>query len=283
MPSGLTDPGHAGPGHAGDATAPRSVAQANIPTAVEWDVWLTRPSEAGIITDFDGTLAPIVERPQEARPLPGSLGTLAKLARRFATVAVVSGRPLAYLQAHLGSVPGLVLIGLYGMERSDGDKVQVPQDALAWQPTVAFWARAARDEAPDGIDVELKGLSFALHTRRHPDLGRWAADWAASCAARSGLVPRAARLSIELLPPVATDKGTVVEQLATNLAAVCFLGDDSGDVPAFAALKRLSDQGKVTVSVGVRSEEEPAELLEAADLLVEGPEGALGLLQHLAG
>ena len=196
-------------------------------------------------------------------------------------VAVVSGRPVEYLEAKLGRGGGLLLIGLYGMERVGPRGRTLDQSALAWRDVVASAADAAEAEAPPGVDIERKGLSVALHTRRHPEGYSWALGWASERAASTGLVAQEGRLVVELLPPVPTDKGTIVEELAASLEAVCFFGDDRGDLPAFVALGRLREGGKHTVSVGVASAEQPAGLAGAADLLVDGPKGALDLLAGL--
>jgi trehalose 6-phosphate phosphatase len=105
--------------------------------------------------------------------------------------------------------------------------------------------------------------------------------WAEGQAARSGLELRTAKMSIELHPPVATDKGAVVAGLAAGLANVCFLGDDVGDLPAFAALDRLRAAGCSVVKVVVRSDELAPEMADAADLTVDGPAQALALLRAL--
>jgi trehalose 6-phosphate phosphatase len=66
-----------------------------------------------VFVDFDGTLAPIVDIPEEARPLPGAAAVLGRLADRYARVAVISGRPVAFLVEHLGSLAGTAeLVGL---------------------------------------------------------------------------------------------------------------------------------------------------------------------------
>ena len=129
--------------------------------------------------------------------------------------------------------------------------------------------------------VESKGLSLTLHYRTHPELEAEVQSWAEAQAARSGLVVRPARMSIELHPPIDSDKGTALSGLAEGLEAVLYMGDDAGDLPAFAALDALAERGVHTVKVGVASEEGPPELSERADLVVEGPEGALELLRSL--
>ena len=70
---------------------------------------------AAICLDFDGTLAPIVDDPNEARPLPGTDELLAQLVARFATVALLSGRPADYLVKH-AAAPGVRYLGLYGLQ-----------------------------------------------------------------------------------------------------------------------------------------------------------------------
>jgi trehalose 6-phosphate phosphatase len=244
--------------------------------------WLDHPRRAGVLTDFDGTISAIVDDPDSAVPLPGVTTLLARLAGRYAKVAVISGRPVAYLIERLGPVAGLDLIGLYGLELvSDGVARQHPEGER-WRPVVDRVAAAAADAAPRGVQVEHKGLAVTLHARTAPEHAGWIEAWAAGVASDTGLVALPGRRSIELRPPVAADKGTVVDQLATGLEAICFMGDDRGDLPAFAALSRLAQQGRQTLAVAVASDEVPPELLAAADVVVAGPDGVLALLEMLA-
>ena len=238
------------------------------------------PSGSAVIVDFDGTLAPIVVDPRAARPLPGVGEVLLALARRYARVAVVSGRPLAYLGAHLPA--SIDVAGLYGLEeRRSGELVEHPL-AATWRPVIDETAAAALDQLPEGVEVEHKGLSLTLHTRRHPERAEQAAAWAATMGAATGLDVRGGKQSVELHPPIDVDKGTVVSGLVAGLRAACFLGDDLGDLPAFAALDRFAAGGGAAVRIAVASAEAPPELLAAADLQVDGPQGALELLQALA-
>lgn len=246
------------------------------------------PGTSGILTDFDGTLAPIVGDPAAARPLAGAVEVLHDLARRYARVAVVSGRPAAFLSHHLGLAheggsSGLLAVGLYGLETATGGQVATHPLAEPWRAVVAATADLAEKEAPAGVLVERKGLSVTLHYRATPEAEAWCRAWTVDQAERTGLELHGARMSEELRPAVAVDKGTVVADLAAGLAAVCFLGDDRGDLPAFAALKELerSQPGFTAVTVAVRSSEAPTALLDGADLVVDGPPGALSLLQSL--
>ena len=79
-----------------------------------------------------------------------------------------------------------------------------------------------------------------------------------------------------MLPPL----GELAESLLSP--PVCFLGDDVGDLPAFDALDRLAAAGVHTVRVAVSTEEAPQEVLERADVVVDGPAGALAVLERLA-
>ena len=100
-------------------------------------------------------------------------------------------------------------------------------------------------------------------------------------AAATGLVVRVGRKSVELLPPVQADKGTVITKWASPLGAACYLGDDLGDVAAFRALNRLAARGISTARIAVRSDETPPEVLHAADVIVDAPQGAAELLRTL--
>jgi trehalose 6-phosphate phosphatase len=235
-----------------------------------------------VFTDFDGTLAPIVDDPDRALPLPGAVEMLGRLADRYGRVAVVSGRSVRYLQRRL-QVPGddvasrLVLVGLYGLERADGGELLAHPDAAPWAPIIERIGQEAADGAPAGVGVERKGLTLSLHARRAPEHLAWIEAFAADASDKTGLEITAGKMLLELRPPIAVDKGTVVEEMAAGLEAVCFAGDDVGDLAAFAALARLRAAGVATLAVAVRSDESPPALLDEADLIVDGPSGVLAL------
>lgn len=234
----------------------------------------------GIFSDFDGTLARIVDDPTQAEPVPGAVDALHALAGRYARVGVLSGRPAAFLRKHLDG-GGLFLSGLYGMETVQDGEVRTVNEAGRWCPVVeALVARAQQEVAP-GLLVEDKGLSLTVHYRQHPELQSDARTWAEGAAAATGLVLREARLSYELCPPVSRSKGTVLAEAAKDLSAVCFLGDDRGDLTAFDSLDALASDRATAVRIGVSSPEAPEELLDRADLIVDGPEQAVALLEEL--
>ena len=251
---------------------------------------LEHPEGAAIVTDFDGTLAPIVDDPAESRPLSEVVDVLHHLAHRYGRVAVVSGRPAAFIAGHLrleecdqdDECQGLVVSGLYGLEKAEGDEITPHPDAEEWRQAVDDVAGEAENEAPEGVVVEHKGLSVTLHYRTAPHHEDWVREWAEERARRTGLAPHPARMSYELRPPVEADKGSAVAELVTGLEAACFVGDDRGALPAFEALDRLArEEGMSTLKVAVRSDESPAELLEEADVEVDGPEGVVELFRRL--
>jgi trehalose 6-phosphate phosphatase len=232
-----------------------------------------------VLLDFDGTLAPIVEDPALARPLPGVGPALARLCDRYGVVAVVSGRPVAYLQEHLPAGP--TLVGLYGLEEVRDGEVVTHRDAVRWRAVVDGAASAAAEELPPAVGVEHKGLSLTLHVRQHPELASTVQAWAAPTAGRLGLVLRRAKMSVELHPPVDADKGTVVESLLGAVGAACFIGDDVGDLPAFEALARFAAAGGSALALVVESPESDPALLEHADVRLDGPPAVLEVLLAL--
>jgi len=198
-------------------------------------------------------------------------------------IAVVSGRPARFLEAHV-PVPGVVHVGLYGLERIvDGQRVVDPR-ALEWIPSIGA-AADELDAALGGLLVERKGdLAVTVHWRTSPSREDEAVTVVNAVAERHGLdAPLRGRMAMELRPPVLVDKGTAVEALVEGMYAAAFAGDDAGDLPAFAALDRLRREGSLAerVTIGVRSTEAPTAVL-GAQIVVDGPDGLAQLLDELA-
>ncbi len=129
--------------------------------------------------------------------------------------------------------------------------------------------------------AEPRGLSITCHYRTNPSLEPQVMALAQEVAAATGLVAHAGRKSAELLPPIHADKGTVIRKWAAPLRSACYLGDDLGDLAAFRALDLLATRGISTARIAVRSDEAPADLLQAADVIIDTPEGTAGLLRTL--
>lgn len=239
------------------------------------------PGRTGLFFDFDGTLAAIVDDPGASRPLPGAAERLAQLAARVERVGVISGRPASFLARHLPG--GLALSGLYGLEEIRGGAVVEHPEAAMWRDRVAEAVALARAADLDGALVEPKGLSLTLHHRTSPEAAGAVAEVAARIVAATGLEARTAKASVELHPPIDTDKGRVLSALVADSGVdhVLYVGDDLGDLPAFAAVAQMASWCPVAVSVAVRGPESPPAVLEATDAVVSGPAGVLALLDHL--
>jgi trehalose 6-phosphate phosphatase len=234
---------------------------------------------AALFVDFDGSLAAIVDDPATARPLPAARDALARLVPRLGRVAVVSGRPAAFLRDAL-AVEGLEVAGVYGLERVTGNTVVVDPRVEPWLDAVNAAADAAAAALP-GLLVERKGqVAVTIHWRTAPARGADALAWVEREGSRFGLEALPGRLAVELRPPVPVDKGTTVADLARGSRVAAFAGDDAGDLPAFAALAGLVRGGRLRhgVSIGVESSEGPA-AVRAADVVVDGPEGLARLLE----
>lgn len=241
----------------------------------------SRLADAVLALDYDGTLAPIVDRPSEAVPALGAVEVLQALAPRVRALALVTGRPadVVVQLAGLQSVPGLVVLGQYGAQRWSGGTLTSPDEL----PAVAT-ARAALPQvlAAEGAELEDKGLSLVVHTRRCADpTGALQRLEAPVTAAAGGLEVHRGRLVLELRP-AGYDKRAALLSLCEPLpAAVLFAGDDLGDLAAYDAVDELRAAGVVGVTVCSGSDEGPAELRARADVVVDGPAGVVDLLRTL--
>jgi trehalose 6-phosphate phosphatase len=254
-----------------------------VPVPHPLTAMVEEPATAALFLDFDGSLAPIVLDPAAARVLPAARAALVRLVPRLGTVAVVSGRPAAFLVDALG-IDHLVYAGTYGLERVVDGVVVVDPRVEPWLDAVETAADDA-DAALPGLLVERKGrVAVTIHWRTQPERGPEATAWAEAAAARLGLeAPLRGRMAVELRPPVPVDKGTTVAELARDATTAAFAGDDAGDLPAFAALRASVRDGRLrhAVTIGVASDEGPPEVRDA-DVVVDGPRGLAELLDALA-
>jgi trehalose 6-phosphate phosphatase len=249
---------------------------------------LADPGGALIALDFDGTLAPIVPEPADARALPAATTALRRLSGVVGTLAVITGRPArdAVDFAGLADVPGVIVLGHYGRQRWSGGTLTAPPpppglaDARRQLPEVL-----AEAGAPASTWVEDKGDALAVHTRRTADpLGalEQIRQPLARLAERTGLAVEPGRMVIELRPPGA-DKGEALIALVAERGAraVLYCGDDLGDRPAFAAVRELRTRGIPGLAVCSGSAE-VTDLAQEADLVVDGPPGVVALLEAMA-
>ncbi len=246
------------------------------------------PARALIATDYDGTLAPIVDDPAKAVAAPGAVAALSRLAALVGTVAIITGRPAADAVAlgGLAGVPGLIVLGHYGAQRWQAGVLSAPPAPAGVQAArEALPGLLAAVAAPEGTMIEDKGTALAVHTRRTADPAAALAllrEPLGRLAERAALTVEPGRLVLELRPP-GMDKGAALRGLAAErgASAVLFSRDDLGDLTAFAAIRRLRADGVPGCAVASASAETP-QVAEAADLVVDGPPGLVRFLSALA-
>jgi trehalose 6-phosphate phosphatase len=225
------------------------------------------PGVAAILLDVDGTLAPIVARPEDALVSEGTRFVLRALVQRYALVACLSGRPGSDA-ARIVGVEGIRYVGEHGLE--------LEPEAEAWAKRLAAFAASVKWPAEPG-----KRLTLSFHYRQASDEAAAETELraAAERAAAEGLRPRWGRRVLEIRPPVDADKGTAVRRLLAEagLRRGLYAGDDTTDVDAFSGLDGLD----VAVRIAVGSDEAPDELVARADVVVDGPDALAGILGRL--
>ncbi len=251
------------------------------------------PARSLICLDYDGTLAPIVADPDRAFPAAGAVAVVRRLALSVGGAGVVTGRPAPVAIALLGLTPAdpdnVFVLGHYGLQRwtpSGGVRVDDAFDPAVIDEVRRRLPALLREAgAPEGVAIEDKGESVAVHVRRttNPDDALATLRGPLESLARShGLRLEPGRMVLELRP-AGIDKGVAVERLVAELdaQAVCYAGDDLGDLAAYDALDRLRDQGIAALKVCSGSAEVP-QLKDRADLVVAGPAELVGFLNALA-
>jgi trehalose-phosphatase len=249
------------------------------------------PERAAILTDVDGTLAPIVERAEEAAVPAAAREVLAALSERYALVGCISGRRAEDARRLVG-LGSLAYAGNHGLELlMPAEEAAQADPSVAGRETEAAEFLASIDgerfEAA-GLRQEDKGPIQALHWRGSADQAgaESRAHEIANEAGRAGLEPRWGRKVLELRPLGGGGKDGAVGSLLADerLDRATYAGDDRTDLDAFRRLRELREEGRLSaaVCVGVLSPEGPAELAEEGDVTVTGLDGWLEILRWLA-
>ena len=249
------------------------------------------PSRTAILTDIDGTLAPIVERPEQAAVPERAAELLDLLSERYALVGCVSGRRAAEARRLVG-VERIAYAGNHGLELLlPGDEEPRLDPSLEGRERGAAEFLAALDAgelAALGLRCEDKGPIQALHWRGAEDerAAEARAHEIAADAGRAGLEPHWGRKVLEIRPVGGGGKDAAVAALlaADGVATAAYAGDDRTDLDAFRRLRDLRERGELetAICIGVTSPEAPPELAEESDLRVEGPGGWVAILEALA-
>ena len=262
-----------------------------------------------VVTDFDGTLSPIVQDPLGAVIEPLARTALRRLARLSETrpdrlaVVVLSGRTSVDVAGRV-RVGGVRYLGNHGLEagrlrrRGRPERLMVRADPTLepWVPSTAALAEAVADilHRPDWLFVELKGPSVAFHFRQAPDVDRareqvlLAIDEAEKSEGQDqlGMTRLEGRRIVELRPVGAGGKGAAVERLIDRdrPGAVLMLGDDRSDAEGFQVIvearRRHEIEGVALAVHGAR--ETPPEVAEWADVELATTHDAARLLSAVA-
>jgi len=228
-----------------------------------WDV-LSRHGNKLLALDYDGTLAPFCVQRMQAYPYPGIPGALERIHRRADTMlAIISGRPLAEVLILAGSFNGIV-IGSHGMEKrlSSGDMV-IKTVNREQREGLSCIQRAAEEIGLQGLPIELKPASVALHTRGlDPKEAARLEDLAArlwrDISSRHGLEVRRFNGGVEVRA-TGWNKGDALEELRLGMpsgSACVYIGDNDTDEDAFLKIRshgygiRVGDAGRPTAARG---------------------------------
>ena len=248
--------------------------------------WREEPGPVAVLTDIDGTLAPIVPTPDMSE-VPVDLKDLLRgLSEKYLLVAGISGRKTEDAFDLIG-LEDVVYFGNHGFEILRDGEVEVIPEALPYFERIQELERLAREElAPEGAFVEEKGITASVHYRNvPPDVGERCVELVQREGERLGLRVTVGRGVVEARPPIRADKGTAVRTLVEEYrpTRAMFLGDDTTDLDAFRELEELREEGelKEILRVGVASDEGPPEIEEQADIVVDGVDGVEKLLRQL--
>lgn len=230
----------------------------------------SEPEKAAVLLDVDGTLAPIVERPEDAGVPEETRTEVERLAARYALVACISGRPAADAR-HMVGLDGVEYIGVHGLESHPGVPRYTAQ--LARLLETAEWPWRVETKA---------GVTAAFHYREvEDDEAAVSVEHVVEAAQDLGLSVQRGRKVVEVKPPIDADKGTAARDLLLDrgIERALYAGDDTTDLDAFRGLDEAGLD--VALKVSVASPEMNPRLLTEADLVLDGPGELLRFLRTL--
>jgi trehalose 6-phosphate phosphatase len=248
--------------------------------------WGEEPRTVAVLTDIDGTLAPIVPTPDMSEVSEELKDLLSQLSERYLLVAGISGRKTEDALDLIG-LEDVVYFGNHGFEILRDGEVEVIPEALPYLEKVQELEHLAREElVPQGAFVEEKGITASIHYRNAPrEVGEECVRFVKREGERLGLRITVGRGVVEARPPIRADKGTAVRTLVEEYhpQKAMFIGDDTTDLDAFRELEVLREEGalKEILRIGVSSDEGPPEIEEQADIVVDGVDGVTGVLKQL--
>lgn len=251
-------------------------------------ILLAEPEVSALMSDVDGTLCRIADRPEKAKVPPRVTAVLEKLSGQLGCVACVTGRQ-ALTARKMVNAKDVIYFGNHGLELlSPG--YDEPRLILEGEQATRAARFIAEHDSPHWVSAKIrledKGPVQALHWRGAGERTENFVRGIGEQAEAAGLVPHWGRKVMELRPPDMEGKAGAVEELITTskLKNVAFAGDDQTDLDAVRRLKKLQADGVIEnlVIVAVESDEGPRELVEVADVVVQEPEEWVHMLEELA-
>ncbi len=244
----------------------------------------------GLAFDIDGTLSPLVPTPDEARLYPG-VADLLMQAKKYAHICIITGRAVTD-GAKMVNVDGLTYIGTHGLEWSDGlpasHPVELIPEALAYvEPGQKLLDIADKQLSPlPGVIVQRKHIGGTIHYRRSPDPEQTRARIFATLTApaqQTQMRLRDGKYAVEILAPLSIHKGQALQRYVKRYAlqSIIFAGDDRTDLDAVLEVARLRQQGLAASAIVVQAPDTLPELLEHADMVVQGVGGMVQLLEDI--
>jgi trehalose 6-phosphate phosphatase len=248
------------------------------------------PRHTAVLLDIDGTLAPIVQHAAEANVPESTRHVLIGISRRFGLVACVSGRRASDARGIVG-LGTISYLGNHGAELllAGWTEPAIEPELAAWLPRIADFREQSdtTDLRALRVRIEDKEAIAAYHWRGAPDeaAAHAAAEQIAADAEAAGLEIHWGRKVLEVRPPVRFDKGSAIRRLLAGsyMSAALYIGDDRTDLEAFRSLRALVAEGALehALCLAVGSAEEPSELIEEADEVLDGPASVRTLLSDL--
>ncbi len=252
---------------------------------------LDQPASSAILLDLDGTLAPIVARPEDVQVPPAINRLIRRLTHKYMAVAIVSGRAANAAKRIIGNAE-IAYIGNHGFETLlPGHATVVCEEAQPYISSIKELVEKSSFDslAEAGVWLEDKTATVSYHFRRarDPDEAlRFIRETVVPVAEKLGLEVSDGRMVVEIKPPVEINKGVSIGRLLDRLEVdrAIYVGDDTTDIDALKELrKRRRKKGRVMIGVGVISKEMPDQLVKYCDLMVARVSGVESLLQILAG
>ncbi len=235
-----------------------------------------------LVSDLDGTLAPIVEHAADARVPAPTLSVLDRLSNG-AKVAIITGRDLNTAR-RMVPVRGVIVVGSHGLEASFENTLLPGVDRVALSAALEGVEQRVISAVPSSfLHIERKAISTAFHYRGAPELEQRLRSELAVMP--EGLRLRDGRMVLEVLPDARGGKDLALTALAQQFRckSLFVMGDDATDVAMFRAALELGHNGVHVLLAGVSGgAETPPEIVELADVLLRSTDEALEALETIA-